>query len=564
MEPYEDEAVIELRRQKQEFLKNEIINRGYEGSYFSDYLNSKREEGGNDIDMWSLEELKGAVIDFRRIMDEYRAKEGGQENYEVLDAGQQGAGDDSNPNSATLSTEYSHQSKDDIHVIDNTKDEIYSHIIKVRTCEPSPLNDEKNVKVIVGEPEMVKGGLFSASFIQYKVTTMPFGWSVKRRFSDFFWLRSVIQKQHLGYVIPPVPQKKNKGKFENDFIRKRMYFLEKFLNSCVVNEEFKSNKFLYFFLNLEDENQFKVKRKEGDALRKVSRLEEVSNLAGEIPLDINANLKYYAAHAGELFNQTDPIYKKIRKLSKQLTVDLDQVSNTIFSIGECYAALYAATTNFNKNVAMGKNPYLDDIYLTLNNMMVSWGEQTLGQIKIVQKNMVYFYKYGDYENETFREIVQGRARTGLEYIQKKKELIAKKERLFLQQDLTRWELTPAAQKEHSRETLLKNKSLAFDVMLPRETHMVRELRDTFAYQNSLTYTELDKCLHEKCKEYSSNFHDLAKSQAENLTEVHVHWADLMAHFTESKLKSSGNAQIKDRASVQQRVQHDEFAGAEDS
>lgn len=48
---------------------------------------------------------------------------------------------------------------------------------------------------------------------------------------------------------------------------------------------------------------------------------------------------------------------------------------------------------------------------------------------------------------------------------------------------------------------------------------MRELRDTFAYQNALSYTELDKCLHEKCKEYSSNFHDLAKSQAENLTEV---------------------------------------------
>lgn len=39
----------------------------------------------------------------------------------------------------------------------------------------------------------------------------------------------------------------------------------------------------------------------------------------------------------------------------------------------------------------------------------------------------------------------------------------------------------------------------------------------------------------------------------------------MAHFTESKLKSSNaHAQIKDRASVQQRMQHDEFAGAEDS
>jgi hypothetical protein len=401
MEAYEDPALVELRRQKQEFLKTEIIDRGYEGSYFSDYLNSKREEGGNDIDMWSLEELKHAVIDFRKIMDEYRAK-GELGTAEDLDGGHQGTGDDSNPNSGTLPG-YT-QSKDDIHVFDNTKDEVYSHIIKVRSCEPSPLNDEKNIRVIVGEPELVKGGLFSASFIQYKVTCLPFNWSVKRRFSDFFWLRSVLQKQHLGYVIPPVPQKKNKGKFENDFIRKRMYFLEKFLNSCVANEEFKSNKFLYFFLHLEDENQFKVKRKEGDALRKVAKLEEVSNLAGEIPLDINANLKYYAAHAGELFNQTDPIYKKVRKLSKQLTMDLDQVSNTIFSIGECYAALYAATTNFNKNVNMGKNPYLDDVYLTLNNMMVSWGEQVLGQIKIVQKNMVYFYKYGDYENESFREV----------------------------------------------------------------------------------------------------------------------------------------------------------------
>ena len=64
---------------------------------------------------------------------------------------------------------------------------------------------------------------------------------------------------------------------------------------------------------------------------------------------------------------------RIRKLSKQLTMDLDQVSNTIFNIGECYAALYAVTTNFNKNINIGKNPYLDDIYLTLNNMMVSWG-----------------------------------------------------------------------------------------------------------------------------------------------------------------------------------------------
>lgn len=64
-------------------------------------------------------------------------------------------------------------------------------------------------------------------------------------------------------------------------------------------------------------------------------------------------------------------------------------------------------------------------------------------------------------------MVQGRAKAGLEYIQRKKDLIAKKEKLFLQGDISRWELAPQAIKEYSRDTLVKNKALAFEVMLPR-------------------------------------------------------------------------------------------------
>ena len=50
--------------------------------------------------------------------------------------------------------------------------------------------------------------------------------------------------------------------------------------------------------------------KESEKLPKVSRIEDVSNLSGEVPLEINPNLKYYAANAGELCGQIDPIYKK--------------------------------------------------------------------------------------------------------------------------------------------------------------------------------------------------------------------------------------------------------------
>ena len=49
--------------------------------------------------------------------------------------------------------------------------------------------------------------------------------------------------------------------------------------------------------------------------------------------------------------------------------------------------------------------------------------------------------------------------------------------------------------------------------------MIRDLRDLFAYQNAMTYSEVDKSLNEKCKQYSFNFHEFAKNQAENLTQV---------------------------------------------
>ena len=61
-------------------------------------------------------------------------------------------------------------------------------------------------------------------------------------------------------------------------------------------------------------------------------------------------------------------------MSKQLIAELEQVSGTLFNLGECFAGLYAAATNFNKKSEIGKNLQLEDLYLSLNNMLVTWGE----------------------------------------------------------------------------------------------------------------------------------------------------------------------------------------------
>lgn len=76
MDNYDDERLLEERKQKQMYLKSEIIEKNYDGGQFAEFLSTKRDEGtsfsfpqtlntflgGSNIDMWSFIELKKVLI----------------------------------------------------------------------------------------------------------------------------------------------------------------------------------------------------------------------------------------------------------------------------------------------------------------------------------------------------------------------------------------------------------------------------------------------------------------------------------------------------------------------
>ena len=105
-------------------------------------------------------------------------------------------------------------------------------------------------------PEVVKGGLFSSSYIKYSIKTEPMGWLVKRTFSDIVWLRSTLQKIYPGLIVPPIPKQKVK-KTNNEFVTKRKSFLERFFNDLLEHPELRNSKILFYFLSIQDEKKFK-------------------------------------------------------------------------------------------------------------------------------------------------------------------------------------------------------------------------------------------------------------------------------------------------------------------
>ena len=75
-------------------------------------------------------------------------------------------------------------------------------MIECLKCEQNPLSDKMNVlKIVISSPEKVEGGLFSSAYVTYLVTTHPLNYVVRRRYSDFEWLRKILFSLYPGVPV---------------------------------------------------------------------------------------------------------------------------------------------------------------------------------------------------------------------------------------------------------------------------------------------------------------------------------------------------------------------------
>merc|ERR1712224_499465 len=61
--------------------------------------------------------------------------------------------------------------------------------------------------------------------------------SVRRRYSDFEWLRKALVLQYPGIFIPPMPKKQTRGRFKQKFIENRRAGLEEYMRRLLRRRE---------------------------------------------------------------------------------------------------------------------------------------------------------------------------------------------------------------------------------------------------------------------------------------------------------------------------------------
>jgi len=130
-------------------------------------------------------------------------------------------------------------------VVDNLAENLdIVDVSQIVVCEPTERKDERT-------------GILK--WVEYKVITEKTDGSqceVFRRYNHFLWLRQLLWKDHRGIIVPPLPEKKNFGRFDASFVERRRRRLEQFLNRLAIHPYLKEANAFHVFLSIQESDMF--------------------------------------------------------------------------------------------------------------------------------------------------------------------------------------------------------------------------------------------------------------------------------------------------------------------
>jgi hypothetical protein len=177
---------------------------------------------------------------------------------------------------------------------------------------------------------LVNGGLFSASYLLYRIKTEPVGFSIFRKDQDFYFLRKMLTKFFPYMIVPPLPLKKKK---ESDkTIKRREKFLTRFLSAVCRSEEFKSYPFLIDFLKNEDIKEFQKIMKNEEKKKYTRSFDNIVSPQGRVPAQMISNSAVFCSKMTDFIDSYQILYNEVIECAKDINEKSQALATTMFAM----------------------------------------------------------------------------------------------------------------------------------------------------------------------------------------------------------------------------------------
>ena len=232
----------EILEAKQNYLRQEIIEKGFSPDEFANFLSKTKGEDAADLNSYSLEDLQDIVRKFKE------PKELEKEKIEKEKIEEE-----------KIKEEKIKKEEEDEDICADDEDlwgnkiekktKIPNLIIKCRKFEPSELiNKREKLKVHITNVEIKKDGIFSLSYYEFSIKNDLLNLDFKRRTDDFFWVKNKLTSFYPNIFVPPIPKIKTKN--DGEYIQKKIYYLQSFINYIIGNDLLLSSQLFQDFISL--------------------------------------------------------------------------------------------------------------------------------------------------------------------------------------------------------------------------------------------------------------------------------------------------------------------------
>ena len=539
--------------EKQIYLRENILEKGYDANLFANYLIQKKGEEGADIGSWSMNDLQQVVQEFiekqssfllggdivipptqnQNEIPEEQSKPNNQEETKSISK---------NENKNDHQNEASNQQKEVSNIPQvKVNPQLYGIVspetLPCKKPENTPLSSIENLSISVGSPEKKEGGFFSKSYITYLITTHGINLTVRRRYSDFVWLHQVIFDLYSYIIVPPVPKKNKIGgdRFSDIFINKRMRYLEKFLNWLASNPVIKNSKLFYDFLSIEKEADFNKSKTSYNKIKPQTNIQEFISPNGKMNLGVKQEKEIYFQNIKDNIFYNQELLNKLNINLKQLKLQMDALIQKIIEVSKIWEELFNNSTKYYDEMN------IINTYKQMNKLFKNWEECLKKQNNLIFVDVREYFKYIRNNFREMKYVNHNADNYKSVYYKVERNLINKKEELFKRGDISKWELD--GQEKSNANILSQDKSSSLFKICSKDTNTCIQRRIYYGYYLNKAIEEFERVRALNGKFHKENFMNFCRNLSDIISEFHKSIAEnLTALFVEdNKIK-----QIEDK------------------
>ena len=497
---------------KQSYLRKEILEKNYDANSFLEFLITKKGEIASDINNWTIEELKAVVSEFKTTQNENK-KENISPNTILEDlppADNQilKINSISTPLSSKDNNKPQNNENDDIHnalykesgnkdwlfmnkeenqrfsrySLSNFNNNSYLNPEEIDCLEPdhSPFEKEDEIKIIVGPPKKeyestgLKGFFIKSIYYSFLLENIPNKkQKIKRRYTDFEWLRKTLYRLFPGNYIPPLPLKSlNINKPEK--VDKYQKYVQYFVDGIMEDKLFKNSSIIYLFFTTENERDLTSLMEKYDKVEKPKCLRYFYSREGNVVLDENILKRDKKKELIDIkldISKNSKILGELNTKLKSLNKEMKQVCDRMTEISNIFKKLYEMSINDSEKLNFCK--YYSDLSLYFKE----FGNHEFLQMKNISEELKFHLKYTNlHYTVSVKELYDIFKFEHDLYFQVAENLKQKKEILYKNMEYEKWELNP-----EDRNININDKKLVLKKMLPNDTRIVNDIKKYLIY-----------------------------------------------------------------------------------